>query len=52
MEIEIVFQPCRSRNVVEEIASFLKNIPRDLYDRVWLIIDSGGDNSCQWFPYP
>lgn len=46
MDVDIIYEPCRSTNAAEEIANFVNKIPRDLYDRVWLVIDGGGSGKC------
>lgn len=46
MGIEIIFKPCRSKKVAEEVAHFVEN------DRVWLVIYQEGDHTCDWSEDP
>lgn len=36
MRTEIVFAPCKGHTVAVETGEFVKKVPKELYDRVWM----------------
>lgn len=46
---EIVYVPCRGRSPALQVQDFIKKIPKQLYDTVWLYANADSvDEICQW----
>jgi len=43
--------PCRGKNATAQVNEMVDNIPRDLYDRIWVDIETNPSAGCTWAGY-
>ena len=43
--------PCRGKNATAQVNEMIDNIPGNLYDRIWIDIETNPSAGCTWSGY-
>lgn len=49
---DLMMYSCRGKPAVDQANAMLEGIPSDLYNKVWIVVQPGREQSCDWSLYP